>query len=199
MDIQRDYLESLARLFPQQGEWREENYFALPESNRITELSEGELIVHPTPTFAHQEAVSELASALRTYAKTNDLGKAISAPFDVRLWEDKIRQPDVLFIRTENFPLIVGAYLDGAPDWVAEVISPSSRVIDEVDKLADYAQAGVPEYWLVDLDARTIRVYALADAEYALAGTYGAGETARSETLGGFEIAVDDVIGGPND
>lgn len=198
MDIQRDYLETLARLFPQQGEWREEIYFALPESNRITELSEGELIVHPTPTFAHQAAVNELASALLSYAKANDLGKAISAPFDVRLWEGKIRQPDVLLIRTENLSLIAGAYLDGAPDWVAEVISPSSRKIDEVDKLGDYATAGVPEYWLVDLEGQTIRVYMLADAHYALAGTYGAGETARSETLIGFEIPVNDVIGGLN-
>jgi Uma2 family endonuclease len=198
MDIPQDYAESLARLFPQQGEWREEDYFALPDSNRIIELSEGELIISPPPSTAHQRAVRNLSRALDAYARAGGHGEALFAPVAVRLWEGKIREPDVLFIRAEHAECIAEQMIDGAPDWVAEVISPGSRKIDEVDKLADYASAGIPEYWLVDLEARTVRVYALAAAKYALAGTYGAGETARSETLGGFEIPVDDVIGGPD-
>jgi Uma2 family endonuclease len=199
MDTQMDYALNLARLFPQQGEWREEDYFALPDSNRIIELSEGELIVSPPPSAAHQRAVLRLSITLDAFVQAGGHGEVFIAPFAVRLWEGKIREPDVLFISAAHADRVTPQMVDGAPDWVAEVISPGSRKIDKVEKLADYAQAGIPEYWLVDLETRTIRVYALADAEYALAGTYGAGETARSETLGGFEIAVDDVIGGPND
>jgi Uma2 family endonuclease len=198
MDIQQDYAQNLISLFPQQGEWREEDYFALPDSNRIIELSEGELIVSPPPSTAHQRAVRKLSFALDAFIQAGGHGEVFFAPFAVRLREGKIREPDVLFISAAHADRVTAQMVDGAPDWVAEVISPGSRVIDEVEKLADYAAAGVPEYWLVDLEARTIRVYALADAKYTLAGTYGAGETARSETLGGFEIPVDDVIGGPD-
>ncbi len=199
MDIQQDYAQNLARLFPQQGEWREEDYFALPDSNRIIELSEGELIMSPPPSTAHQRVVANLFRALDAFVHAGGHGEVFIAPLAVRLREGKIREPGVLFISAAHADRVIPQMIDGAPDWVAEVISPGSRKIDEVEKLADYAEAGIPEYWLVDLDARTIRVYALADAKYALAGTYGAGETARSETLGGFKIPVDDVIGGSND
>jgi Uma2 family endonuclease len=195
MDTQLEYVEWLHKLFPPQGQWREGDYFALPESTQIIELSEGRLIMHPTPSFAHQEAVNELGFALRRYVKTEGLGRAITSPFDVRLWEDKIRQPDVLFIRSENLSQIKTTYLDGPPDWVAEVISPGSRTVDEVDKLADYAKAGVPEYWLVDLEAQTIRVNVLAGDSYRLAATYEAGQTAHAETVEGFTIPVDQVMG----
>ena len=190
-----EYATWIAELFPPQGRWREEDYFALPESTRIIELSEGRLIMHPTPTFEHQEIVNELAAALRRYVKEKGLGKAATAPFDVRLWKDRIRQPDVFFIRTENLNRIKGAYLDGPPDWVAEVISPGSREIDEVDKLADYARAGVPEYWLIDPEQRTIRIYALRGEKYDLLATCRSGDRARSEAVAGFEIPVDLIFG----
>jgi Uma2 family endonuclease len=139
--------------------------------------------------------VNELGFALRRYVKAEGLGRAITSPFDVRLWEDKIRQPDVLFICSKNLAQVKTTYLDGPPDWVAEVISPGSRTIDEVDKLADYAKAGVPEYWLVDLEEQTIRVNVLAGDSYRLAATYQAGQTARAETVEGFAIPVDQVMG----
>jgi Uma2 family endonuclease len=199
MDIQVDYAVNLARLFPRQGEWRESDYFALPETTRLVELSDGELVLHPSPPFAHQDTLANLVYTLISFVRASGHGEVFFAPLAVRLREGKIRMPDVLFISTTHADRVTPQMIDGAPDWVAEVISPGSRTVDEVDKVADYAAAGIPEYWLVDLEARTIRVYALADAKYALAGAYGAGETARAETLGGFEIPVNDVIGGPND
>lgn len=90
---------------------------------------------------------------------------------------------------------VTRSHIDGPPDWVAEVISPGSRTVDEVDKLADYAKAGVPEYWLVDLEAGTIRVNVLAGESYRLAATCEAGQTARAETIDSFTIPVDQVMG----
>ncbi len=71
-----------------------------------------------------------------------------------------------------------------APDWVAEIISPGARKTDEVDKLAEYAQAGIPEYWIIDLKKKTVRVYLLPEGgkEYTLAATYTSGQAARSVT-----------------
>jgi Uma2 family endonuclease len=117
------------------------------------------------------------------------------APYDVRLFPGTIRQPEVLFIREEHRDRIQRT-LNGPPDWVAEVISPEERETDEVVKMAEYARAGVPEYWLLDPEAETIRVYNLAGDSYALAATAAAGQVARAVTLDGFEVAADTIFGG---
>jgi Uma2 family endonuclease len=190
------YVTEIARFFPPQGKWTVEDFFALPETNSIVELSHGRLIVSPSPDDVHQTAVEELFYALKTFVDAHDLGRARVAPFDVRLSNEVIRQPDVFFVRKDHLSRIQGHVLRGAPDLVAEVISPGTRKADEVEKLAEYAEAGIPEYWLLDSKAVTIRVYVLPEgaSEYILNATYQAGEIARSITLTGFEIAVDKIF-----
>lgn len=117
----------------------------------------------------------------------------MTAPVDVRLFPGTIRQPDVLFVRQENRSRI-GSFVDGHPDWVSEVISPGSREIDEVTKLEEYARAGIPEYWLLDPDSPSIRVYTLQGDSYILTTTALAGQMALSSAIAGFEVAVDEVF-----
>ena len=93
-----------------------------------------------------------------------------------------------------HIPWLEDKFAAGRPDWVAEIISPTEREIDEVVKLEEYALAGIPEYWLLDPDNATIRVYVLEDDPYALSATVSAGQTTRSVTIPGFELAVDDVF-----
>jgi Uma2 family endonuclease len=114
----------------------------------------------------------------------------------VRLAEDIVRQPDLFLVRKSHLSQIHGHIFYGAPDWAAEVISPSTRSADEEDKFIEYAQAGIPEYWLLDPKNKTIRVYVVPEgaSEYTLAATYGAGDTARSERISGFEVAVDKIF-----
>jgi len=194
MATQDVYATWVAQLFPPQGRWRESDYFALPDSMQIIELSDGEISMAPPPTPNHQRVVRLLSFALDVFVKQNDLGEVLFSPVAVRLWEGKIREPDVLFIRKENLARIKSTHLDGAPDWIAEVVSPGSRATDEVDKLAEYAKAGTPEYWLADPENKTIRAYSLEGAAYALKATYAAGQTASSVTISGFEIQVDEVF-----
>ncbi len=194
MGLHDGYALAIASLFPNQGEWTEEDYFALPDTPRIVELTDGELIVNPPPTPAHQETSGNLYAALRAFAAESGLGRVFYAPIAVRLAEGRIREPDVLLVREGNAGRIGPAVIDGPPDWVAEIISPGTRRTDEVDKLAEYAQAGVTEYWLVDPEQRTIRVFVLAGSDYRLAGAYGAGQVARSEMLAGFAVAVEAII-----
>lgn len=186
-----EYATEIARLFPRRGEWSEEDYFALPESNQIVELSNGEIIMPPPPGEPHQKASLELVTRLVNYVTAHDLGIVRYAPVAVRLWEGKIREPDVIFFRKEHADRIKGTYYE-PPDLAVEIISPGSRKTDEVDKLAEYAQAGIPEYWLVDLEKKMLRVNLLREGEtvYHLAATYTAGQVARSETISGFEIEV---------
>jgi Uma2 family endonuclease len=194
MEAQGTYVTEIAKLFPRQGEWTERDFFALPESNRRIELSNGVLTMTPSPTGSHALILMELASRLKNHVAAADLGVVLVAPLDVRLFPGTIRQPDILFIREENRARI-GDYVDGPPDWVAEIISPGSRELDEQVKLAEYARAGVPEYWLVDPRDRTVRIYTLAGDAYTLAATASDCQAARSATIEGFEVAAGDLFG----
>ena len=184
----------VARLFPSQGQWTEAAYFALPDTNHYIELSEGELIMPPHPTRSHQKAVEELFVLLRTFVQDNELGEVHVAPLPVRLGPGKIREPDVLFVAREHSDRI-GEQFFGVPDLVMEVISSGTRRTDRAEKLVEYAQAGVQEYWIVDPEARTVEVFRLREGAYELLGKWGAGETACSELLAGFEMMVDEVVG----
>ena len=195
MEAEKAYVSWIAELFPPQGQWTEADYFALPETNRIIELANGELSMPPAPGIGHQNAARALFRALDRFVQANGLGEVYFAPVDVRLFPGTIRQPDVLFLREEHRERITERYIDGPPDWVAEVISEGTRHVDEEVKTTEYASAGVPEYWLVDPEDKTIRVHVLEGNAYRLAAIYRPGQVARAETLPGFEIAVNRVVG----
>lgn len=182
----------VAELYPPQGQWTEEDYFSLPDTNRYLELSEGRLIMPPRPTRSHQVTVEELYVRLRAFVREQGLGEVHLAPLPVRLWPGKIREPDVFFIAKEHAAR-VGERVMGVPDLVVEVISPSTFKADRGEKFYEYARAGVAEYWLIDPQARTIEVYTLEQGAYLLRGKWGPGGTASSALLTGFEVAVDEV------
>ncbi len=183
----------VAHLFPPQGQWTEGDYFALPETNRYMELSEGRLIMPPHPTNRHQVAVLELAVRLREFARQHHLGEVRIAPLPVRLWPGKIREPDVFFYFKEHVDRI-GEQVCGVPDLVVEVVSPSTERVDRQEKFQEYAQAGVREYWIVDPDRGTIEVYTLERGAYRPLGVWHRGQKARSALLQDFEVMVDDIL-----
>jgi Uma2 family endonuclease len=183
----------VAELFPPQGQWTERDYFALPETNRYVELSEGSLLMAPHPTRTHQMAVEELYVRMRAFVQQHGLGEVHVAPLPVRLWPGKIREPDIFFIANEHADRI-GEQVCGVPDLVVEVLSAGTREVDRGEKFSEYAQAGVCEYWLVDPDACSIEVFVLRGRVYEVLGKYTAGQTARSELLAGFEVPVDHVV-----
>ncbi len=188
-------LAPVAELYPPQGHWTEEDYFALPDRNRHIELSDGELLMPPHPTFGHQEALKRLFLRINAFVEEHGLGTVQIAPLPVRLWPGKIREPDIFFIAREHADRI-GEQVCGVPDLVVEVTSPSTARLDRMDKFQEYARAGVREYWIVDPDARTVEVYGLEGGAYVLRGKWEPGETASSGLLAGFEVRVEDVFGG---
>ncbi len=189
-----DYVLEVATFYPRQGEWTERDYFSLPETNRRVELANGELLVSPSPSNQHQAISLASTLALGNYVKQHQLGVIRYAPHDVRLFSETIRQPDIFFVRKAHQDRFTGQVFDGGPDWIAEIISPGDREIDEQVKLVEYAKAGVPEYWLVDPEHTTIRIYTLKEKAYELVSTSGAGEIAQSVTLKGFQVSVDEVF-----
>jgi Uma2 family endonuclease len=186
-------------LYPRQGEWTEADYLALPETNRIVELSEGRLIVPDMAGDPHQLAVGELFAVVRTFVRDHQLGYVRVAPLPVRLWPGKFREPDILFMSRDHGDRRGEQYW-GVPDLVIEVISPrtehssGTERTDRRDKFEEYALAGIPEYWLVDPPRHTIEVFVLRDGVYHLLEKWGPGEIARSEILNGLEVPVAAVL-----
>lgn len=183
----------VAQLWPPRGQWTETDYFALPDTNRRVELSEGEMIMPPHPTDMHQAIVARMYRRLWNFVDQHTLGTVRFAPLPVRLWPDKIREPDVLFVSREHADRI-GEQFYGPPDLVMEILSSGTWRTDRMEKMIEYAQAGVGEYWIVDPEASTIEVFVLRENAYVLLDKWGIGETAKSELLEGFQVVVDEIF-----
>jgi len=193
IEAKKNLAVEVASLYPPQGEWTEEDYFSLPDTNRYVELSEGRLIMPPHPTRSHQVAVEELYVPLRTFVREQDLGEVHIAPLPVRLWPGKIREPDIFFIAKEHGDRI-GEKVCGVPDLVVEVVSPSTERTDRVEKFKEYEKAGIREYWIVDPDKKIVEIYGLRGSQYILLGKYNSLQTASSEILKGFNVKVEELF-----
>ncbi len=167
----------------------------LPEQDMVRrDLIDGELFVSPSPSLRHQEAVSVLHGTLYAYVETHG-GKVLTGPFDVRLTDTNVLEPDVLYVRPENVARIEQRYVPFAPDLVIEVSSPSTRSRDLARKKELYEQFGATEYWFVDLDADRVEVRRLEEGRYGRPVLVPRGEELTSPVLPGFALAVDMVLG----
>ena len=193
IDQDRQPTIEILQFFPLQGEWTEEDYFNLPETNHFVELSEGRLIIPDMPGDLHQYVVGELFSILRVFVRQNKLGQVRISPLPVKLWKGKVREPDVLFMSIEHSDRIGEAFW-GIPDLAIEVLSKNNVKTDRLDKFSEYAKAGIAEYWIVDPDMQIIEVFVLKDNEYELFGKWGIKDIAHSKLLNGLEIAVEDIM-----
>jgi Uma2 family endonuclease len=191
--VSKQLTVEILELFPHQGEWTEADYFRLPDTNHYVELSEGRLVILDMPTDSHQKAVGRLFKAIDGFAEENALGEVRIAPLSVRLWQGKIREPDIVYMAAAHEDRITEDYW-GVPDLVVEVISRSTAQTDRSEKFVEYAQAGVSEYWLVDTAKQTIEVFTLERGAYILLGKWGTAEIAHSGLLTGFEIAVEAIV-----
>jgi len=190
----QENLIELLKLFPPQGEWTESDYFKLPETNKIIELSEGRLIITPAPTTKHQRILGKLYYLLYNYLLNNNLGEVLISPVDIRLGEGTIRQPDIVFMSNEHLDRITEKYW-GVPDFAIEILSESTAKEDRINKFFEYLQAGILEYWIVDPEAKTIDVYTLIKGAYVPYGRWEIGENAKSKLLVGFEVSIDETMG----
>ncbi len=170
------------------------DYLTTPEDKRC-ELLNGELFATPAPNEAHQRTQAELGYYLMAFVKARRLGRIYYSPTDVVLSDIDVVQPDLLFVSTERTHIITPDNIQGAPDLVVEILSPSTAERDRGYKCALYAQHGVKEYWVVGTDAGAITVLLLGDEGYEVVDTFGEGDTLTSPTLAGFSLQVDEIFG----
>jgi len=181
---------------PPQGEWTYEDYRRLPDDGWRYEIVRGELHMSPAPDSLHQGCLRNLAVDLGRFLVAQPVGRFFFAPLDVLLpgGLGTPVQPDLIFIAKERLDIVKPRFIQGAPDLVVEILSPSNWIDDRKTKFELYAEAGVREYWIADPRLRTMEIYVLRSGSYELLGRFGAGEQVRSEVLPGFSPAVDEVF-----
>lgn len=155
-----------------QGEYTVEDYLAWPEDERI-ELIDGVIFYMDAPVTKHQLIKTEIGTILRNYIKKNKgLCIPFAAPIDVQLdMDDKTMvQPDVLIVC--DWSKLKNGRLFGASDFVAEVLSPSTRKKDMYIKLSKFANADVREYWIVDPDKKRVMIYDFESDDFVKVYTF---------------------------
>ena len=170
-----------------------EDYAKTPDDERW-ELIDGELFRMPSPNIAHQRISRWLLFCLSPFVENHHLGEVFDAPIDVVLSDTDTVQPDLLFISKERMGIIAALNVQGAPDLVVEIHSPSTAQRDLTAKRELYARHGVKEYWPIDPVARTVTVLLLRDGEFVEVGVYKEGDTVTSPTLEGFSFGVEEIF-----
>ncbi len=178
----------IARLFPAQGLWSEEDYLAL-KTNRLVEYADGRIEVLSMPTDEHQSIVAYLYSVLVEVARALG-GKVLFAPLRLRLKSGKFREPDVVMLLKADDARRHNEYWDGA-DLVVEVVSPDDPDRDWITKRHEYAQSGILEYWIVDPRSESLTQLVLRDTVYVEQGRFTRGLSATSTLFPDVTVDVD--------
>ncbi len=155
------------------------------------EWENGEIIFMSNPSLIHQDISDFLTAILRFFAESKQLGRVISAPFQLKFdFRKSGRQPDIMFVATANADKIKKQYVEQTADLMIEIISPESRTRDKGDKFYEYEAAGVKEFWLIDPDRKRAEFYTLGEDGYfnfevAEEGVF------KSKVLEGLTLKVD--------
>jgi Uma2 family endonuclease len=193
-----DPLWEIATLFAPQGLWDEVEYLSLP-TNRLVEYCDGRLEFLPMPTELHQLIVKFLCGQLDAWIARGNPGLALFAPMRIRMSSGRFREPDVVFMRDDHADRRHQQFWDGA-DLVMEVVSEDDPDRDLVTKRAEYAAAGIPEYWIVDPRDQSVTVLTHSQLNdqpntYEESGKYQNGEVVRSSTCDGLRVDLDQIFG----
>jgi len=176
-----------------QGLWTESQYLAITDGcNHIIEYTDGCIEVLPMPTHRHQAISRLLFIALLEWTRQHG-GEAFYSPLRLRVREGKLREPDLLLVLNAKDPRMQDRYWLGA-DLVMEIVSPDNPSRDLVTKRNDYAEAGIPEYWIVNPLDETVTVLTLHGDAYLEHGVFGRGERAEGTLLAGFSADVSETL-----
>jgi Uma2 family endonuclease len=170
-----------------------EDYALLPEDRRY-EVIDGEPFLTPAPTPNHQDIVLELVTRLRDFVNAGQLGRVVLSPCDVLLSRHDILQPDIFFVAAGREGIVGDKYVDGAPDLVIEVLSPSTEPRDREGKAKRYAMFGVREMWIIDPGSRTIEVLENSGQGFRPHVTFGGSELVRSTVLPGLDLPAASIF-----
>ncbi|MBP9887868.1 MAG: Uma2 family endonuclease [Leptospiraceae bacterium] len=170
-----------------------DDYKKTPEGGKY-QLIGGEIIEMTAPTLYHQEILQNLNYYLSVFIRQNKLGKVYIAPTDVYFSKTETYQPDILILLTESLHKMQESKIDGAPDLVVEILSPSTGYYDVKYKKSVYEKFGVKEYWIVDPKDKTVEIYENSRGKFILVSELSKTDTAKSILLSGFEIELEKIF-----
>jgi len=150
-----------------------DDYCAIPPDRNRYELLDGQVHVTPAPSPLHQRLVGRLFRLLSEYFLTP--AEVFVAPIDVILTPHDVVQPDLVVVTDPG--LVSGRGIEGPPALVVEVLSPTTTAYDRTTKAQRYAALGIPHYWIVDPEARTLECFRRHEATYQLLGSFGPEDT----------------------
>lgn len=171
-----------------------EDYVLFPEDGQRHEIIDGEHYVSPAPTPKHQRVSMRLSVRVGGFVEARRLGEVFAAPTDVLLSRHDVVQPDLLFISNERAAILKDKNVQGGPDLVIEILSESTRKLDQDLKLGRYELLGVHEYWIVDPAAERIHVFRAEGESFRQEAELSAGDVLTTPLLPGLEIPLRDLF-----
>ena len=171
-------------------------YLAMPEMKQRYSIVDGELVMAASPTPDHQTVVQETFVKLDSFVREHRLGRVFLAPLDIVIRRDPLRtrQPDLMFISNARRYIIGMQVIEGGPDLVVEVLSPTNTRQELQEKLQDYQTIGVREAWVVSPQARTVEVLKLSPERIERSGLYGLGDLLASHVLPELHLTVNEIF-----
>jgi Uma2 family endonuclease len=174
-----------------------DDFLLFPDDGKRHELIDGEHYVTPSPARKHQKIAWNLNGLLWIYLQNHPVGDAFGAPFDVVFSHFDVVEPDLLFVSAERrAKVITDQNVQGAPDLVVEIGSPSTRKRDETIKRLLYERFGVREYWVIDPELDAIKVYRRVGERYERVAelTLEAGDTLTSPLLPALDLPLSKIF-----
>jgi Uma2 family endonuclease len=182
---------------PSTFHWTYEAYVRLTDGEEHFEFIDGERFVNPVPTLWHQRASGTLFVLLTHFVEDPGSGLVCHAPLDVVFADDTVLQPDIIVILNERRDRLRKEGVFGAPDFVVEVLSPSTGSRDRREKLSVYARYGVREYWLADPELQRIEIFVLEAGNLVKKVQHDSGEARSLAVLPGFSAPLAEVFRRP--
>ena len=173
-----------------------EDYLLFPDDGKRHEVIDGDHYVTPAPKTKHQKVSFNLTVAMGSFVKQQGLGLVLAAPSDVILSDENVVQPDLLFVSTARASIVTEDNIRGAPDLVVEIISETTRKKDEVTKRKLYERFGVQEYWVVDPELETVKIFRRAQQGYSRAVELSkeANDILTTKLLAGLNLALTEIF-----
>lgn len=178
---------------PQKEVYTYADYALLPEGAPY-QLIGGELVMTPAPSTFHQIISIRLAGEFIYFVREKDLGIILAAPVDVYFEEKETYQPDIIFIAKDRLSIIEPARINGAPDLVVEILSPSTGYYDLKKKARTYARHGVREYWVVDPEDHSIEVHVGQEGKFILSQRVEGEGRVESLVLKGLAVEAKEIF-----
>ena len=176
---------------PNQGDWTYNQYIALPDDGKRYEIANGILLLVPSSTGSHQDTVGEVFFHLRSHVKLPGLGLVSQAPSVVELSSKDVFQPDIFVVMNDHLDRVQDKKFVGAPDLVVEVASPGTVAFDRLTKYDAYERTGVPEYWIVNLERRTVEVFVLEGDKFQSLGVFHGDQRVPSRLISWLSVRVE--------